>query len=173
MKNKFFQKFLIKSFELEIAFRKTCQYKWIPLITINELIVQIGHVYSISNKKLIEEGRKIDNLGDELSDVVLQLIILGRQLDFDFENYAFNECECAFNDAIIILGQLTENVMEVEGYRFSKPRMGFETPKEFQQFKLTQLFDIIFSYCDSIKLDICREYELMLEDANKWLTKNY
>ena len=50
MKNKFFQKFLNKSFELEIAFRKTCQYKWIPLITINELIVQIGHVYSISNK---------------------------------------------------------------------------------------------------------------------------
>ena len=173
MKHSFFEKHLQQSFDLEVAFRRSCEHSWFPLVTINELVVQIGHVYSIFNKDLIESGRKLDNLGDEISDVILQLIILGRQLDFDFENYEYTNFDCSINDLNIILGQLTESVMECNGYRFNKPRVGFDTPQEFQHYKLTQLFNIIFSYCESIDIDIDKEYATMLDTANKWLNKNY
>ena len=67
------------------GFDKTKEKKWEAKDYLNELYVQVGHVYNVlySNSYVNEKGRKIDNLGDELSDVLLQLINLGHLLNID------------------------------------------------------------------------------------------
>ena len=59
--------------------------KWDPQIYLNELYVQLGHVYNVlfNNDEVNETKRKINNLGDELSDVLLQLINLSKILNID------------------------------------------------------------------------------------------
>ena len=58
---------------------------WDPQIYLNELYVQLGHVYNVlyANENVNETKRKIDNLGDELSDVLLQLINLAKIMNID------------------------------------------------------------------------------------------
>lgn len=50
--------------------------KWEVKDYLNELYVQIGHVFNVlyNDEHVNEENRNINNLGDELSDVLLQLI---------------------------------------------------------------------------------------------------
>ena len=57
--------------------------KWDEQIYLNELYVQVGHVYNVLYKdnSINESKRSIDNLGDELSDVVLQLMNLANYLN--------------------------------------------------------------------------------------------
>ena len=97
---------------------------WDPQIYLNELYVQLGHVYNVlfANENVNETKRKIDNLGDELSDVLLQLINLAKIMNIDmyeikkYEDYDYHD----ISGISILLGQLTEAIMENNDCRFEK-----------------------------------------------------
>jgi hypothetical protein len=175
MENKFFNNFLEKSKILRERFVITTKNEWNPMSVLTELYVQIGHVYTVlKNSSYLEENRKIDDLGDEVSDVVFQLIIIGNMYNFDYENYKDKSIKDAnMEDLIVVIGQLSEAVMEDCGHRFEKPRQGFETTLDFIKFKISQGFDIIFEISNSLGLQLEKEYQKMIDSANNWLDKNY
>lgn len=175
MENKFFDSFLEKSKILRERFVITTKNEWNPMSVLTELYVQIGHVYTVlKNSSYLEENRKIDDLGDEVSDVVFQLIIIANMYDFDYESYHTKKLDNpTLEDLIIVIGQLSEAVMEDCGHRFEKPRQGFSTTLDFIAFKISQGFDIIFNIADSLNLQLEKEYQKMIDSANNWLDKNY
>lgn len=148
---------------------------WDPQIYLNELYVQLGHVYNVlfANDKVNETQRKIDNLGDELSDVLLQLINLAKILNIDMydikelEDYEYNN----LNGISILLGQLTEAIMEMNECRFKKDRIGFDTSYDFVKDRLFKLFIITYNISKVYKLDMIKEFNDMLKDANGFLKR--
>ena len=121
---------------------------WDPQIYLNELYVQLGHVYNVlfANENVNETKRKIDNLGDELSDVLLQLINLAKIMNIDmykikkYEDYDYHD----ISGISILLGQLTEAIMENNDCRFKKDRVGFDTSYDFVKDRLLKLFIITY-----------------------------
>lgn len=170
-------KFLDKHYEnalrLVKAFDSTKEKAWDNLLYLNELYVQLGHVYNVlyPNSNVNEENRKIDNLGDELSDVALQLINLASNLGInmyeikDMENYNHND----LNGIPVLLGQLTESVMEMNGYRFQKNRKGFENHLDFAKDRIFKTFIITFNIAKDNNLDMIKEFDDMMEDATGFL----
>lgn len=175
MKNNFFTKFLEKSKTLRERFVVTTKNEWNPMSVLAELFVQIGHVFTVlKNSPYLEKDRKIDDLGDEMSDVVFQLIIIGNMYNFDFENYQSEKIyNATLEDLIIVIGQLSEAVMENCGHRFEKARQGFSTTLNFIKFKIKQSFDIVFEITKLFDLKLEVEYQKMIDSANNWLDKNY
>lgn len=175
MENKFFEQFLEKSKILRERFVITTKNEWNPMSVLTELYVQVGHVYTVlKNSSYLEKNRKIDDMGDEVSDVVFQLIIIGNMYDFDYESYQTKSLDNpTLEDLIIVLGQLSEAVMEDCGHRFEKPRDGFETTIDFIKFKISQGFDIIFEVSNLFGLQLEKEYQRMIDSATAWLDKNY
>ena len=59
--------------------------KWEASDYVQELLVQVGHVYTVLDQddEVKENKRIINNLGDELADVLLQLINLARIMNID------------------------------------------------------------------------------------------
>ena len=100
---------------------------WDPQIYLNELYVQLGHVYNVlfANENVNETKRKIDNLGDELSDVLLQLINLAKIMNIDmyeikkYEDYDYHD----ISGISILLGQLTEAIVKKYDFLFNKHRI--------------------------------------------------
>ncbi len=158
---------LVKAFDI------TKQKSWNAEIYLNELYVQIGHVFNVlyKDKNTEEKARKIDNLGDELSDVILQLINLGEFLNINmYDISSISEYKVSdLNSFNILLGQLTEAIMENNDCRFRKNRVGFNSSYEFMKDRIFKLFIIIFNIASLNKLDMVKEFDLMLEDANKFL----
>ena len=76
----FLDQFYDVAIRLSNDFAQTREKEWGPLVILNELGVQIGQIYNIiyHNENVSEKNRKFVNLGDELSDVLLQLIEIGR-----------------------------------------------------------------------------------------------
>lgn len=156
-------------------FDSTKKKKWNSQIYLNELFVQVGHVYNVlfSNSNVNETNRKIDNLGDELSDVLLQIINLAKVLDIDmyeiknYSNYDYSE----INGITILLGQLTEAIMENNDYRFKKDRIGFNSNYDFIKDRIFKIFIITFQISKKYNLDMIKEFNEMLEDANNFLNK--
>lgn len=148
---------------------------WDPQIYLNELYVQLGHVYNVlfANENVNEEKRKIDNLGDELSDVLLQLINLAKIMNIDmyeikkYKDYDYHD----ISGISILLGQLTEAIMENNDCRFKKDRVGFDTSYDFVKDRLFKLFIITFNISKDYKLDIIKEFDDMLKDANGFLDR--
>lgn len=148
---------------------------WNPQIYLNELYVQLGHVYNVlyANEKVNEEKRKIDNLGDELSDVLLQLINLAKIMNIDmyeikkYKDYDYHD----INGISILLGQLTEVIMENNECRFKKDRVGFDSSYDFVKDRLFKLFIITFNISKDYKLDITKEFSDMVKDANGFLDR--
>ena len=64
--------------KLKERFKSIEDKPWDSLTVMAELNVQIGHVFTVLKdcQGLIEPGRAINNLGDEISDVLLQLSYL-------------------------------------------------------------------------------------------------
>ena len=148
---------------------------WDPQIYLNELYVQLGHVYNVlfANENVNETKRKIDNLGDELSDVLLQLINLAKIMNIDmyeikkYEDYDYHD----ISGISILLGQLTEAIMENNDCRFKKDRVGFDTSYDFVKDRLFKLFIITYNISLDYKLDIIKEFDDMLKDANGFLDR--
>ena len=153
----------------------TKKKKWDPQIYLNELYVQLGHVYNVlfSNDNVNEDKRKIDNLGDELSDVLLQLINLAKIMNIDMyeikalKDYSYDN----INGISILLGQLTEAVMEINDCRFRKDRAGFDTSYDFVKDRLFKLFIITYNISKEYKLDMIEEFSAMCKDANGFLKR--
>ncbi len=142
--------------------------EWDPQIYLNELYVQLGHVYNVlfANENVNENKRKIDNLGDELSDVLLQLINLARVLNIDmygikeYKDYKYDD----LSGLTILLGQLTEAVMEIYECRFKKNRADFDTSYDFVKDRLYKLFIITYKISKKYKLNMIKEFDDMLKE---------
>lgn len=82
---KFLDNYYSKAQKLSNDFSMTRDFEWTPLVILNELAVQLGHIYNIiyQNETINEPGRIFNNLGDELSDVFLQLIALADSISID------------------------------------------------------------------------------------------
>lgn len=164
-----------KAIKLSNDFSITRDYEWTPLLILNELSIQVGHIYNIAyqSEAVNEPNRSFSNLGDELSDVFLQLIALADSMNIDMYNIR-NLKPLKESDWLafpILFGQLNEAVMEKFGYRFNKPRSGFQTLDEFIENRILRLFDITYQIAEKYHLDIENEFSLMLDDANAFLKR--
>lgn len=171
----FLDHYYVQALKLCEDFRITREKEWTSLTILNELSIQIGHIYNVlyQSEVVFEAGRIFDNLGDEISDVVLQLIALATSLNIDLyhiKNMNFLKEENIFSISILF-GQLTEAIMEKNGYRFSKKREGFQTIDLFIEDRLLRLFSVIFQFALKYSLDIEQEFFLMLEDARGFLKR--
>lgn len=170
---KFLDVYYMEALKLHQKFNITKKGNWSSLVLLNEISVQLGHVYNIlfPNKLVDETGRNIINLGDEISDVLLQLINLSKVLNINMyeikylNNYNYND----ISGVNILLGQLTEVIMEMNQLRFKKERYGFDSSYEFAKDRLFKIFLIVYNFAKSNNLDIIKEFHLMIEDANKFL----
>ncbi|MCX4255251.1 MAG: hypothetical protein OSJ63_08335, partial [Bacilli bacterium] len=141
----FLDNYYKKAIKLSNDFSITRDYEWTPLLILNELSIQVGHIYNIAyqSEAVNEPNRVFSNLGDELSDVFLQLIALADSMNIDMYNIR-NLKPLKESDWLafpVLFGQLNEAVMEKYGYRFNKPRSGFSTTDEFIENRILRLFD--------------------------------
>lgn len=174
----FIEKCYDDAVELKKQFKITENKEWTVLIVINELFVQVGH-YSLiicNNEFCKEFGRNIINPKDELADILLQLCALCEKLNIDKKQikiYATNlkGTEDAVLQIVTLIGQITETVMEIEKYRHSKERIGFETKVQFIIEKINKCFSIIFEIAEKENYDMISEFFLMKEDALKFLNQ--
>ena len=81
----FLNNYYQKAVQLSKDFSITRNYEWTPLLILNELSVQVGHIYNIiyQSEAVNESNRVFSNLGDELSDIFLQLITLADSMNVD------------------------------------------------------------------------------------------
>ncbi len=157
---------------LKERFKTTEPTEWTPLIVICELSVQYGHLINTihHNAYLEERGRNIVNTNDEISDVLLQLSYLSYLENINIDNIdKYKNEDIDIEYAIILLGQLTEAIMEKENYRYSKERIGFNNIDEFIEDRIFRLFTIIGNFAKKNMINIIKEFDLMLDDANNFL----
>jgi len=149
--------------------------KWDASDYVQELLVQVGHVYTVLDQDddVKESKRKIDNLGDELADVLLQLINLARIMNIDmYEITSLKSYKSSnVNGLSILMGQLAEVIMENNSARFKKNRDGFNTSYDFIKDRIFKLFIITYNIGKEHKLNLIKEFSLMCDDANGFLTK--
>lgn len=171
----FLDNFYQKARKLSDDFSITRDFDWTPLLILNELSIQVGHIYNIvyQSEAVNEPNRSFNNMGDELSDVFLQLIALADRMNIDM--YHIKELKPLQEDSWlsfpVLFGQLNEAVMEKYGFRFNKPRYGFQTTDDFIENRILRLFDITYQIAIKYNLDIETEFQLMLDDANAFLKR--
>lgn len=171
----FLDNYYEKARKLSDDFSITRDFDWTPLLILNELAIQVGHIYNIaySSEAVNEPNRAFTNLGDELSDVLLQLIALADSMNINM--YHIKDLKPIKEDDWlafpVLFGQLNEAVMEKYGFRFNKPRSGFKTTDEFIENRILRLFDITYQIALKYNLDIEKEFQLMLDDANAFLKR--
>lgn len=149
--------------------------KWEASDYVQELLVQVGHVYTVLDQddEVKENKRIINNLGDELADVLLQLINLARIMNIDMhEIQNLKDYKSSnVNGLSILMGQLAEVIMENNSARFKKNRVGFETSYDFIKDRIFKLFIITYNIGKKHKLNLIKEFSLMCEDANGFLER--
>ena len=171
----FLDNYYEKARKLSNDFSITRDFDWTPLLILNELAIQVGHIYNIaySSEAVNEPNRSFTNLGDELSDVFLQLIALADSMNINM--YHIKDLKPIKEDNWlafpVLFGQLNEAVMEKYGFRFNKPRSEFNTTDEFIENRILRLFDITYQIALKYNLDIEKEFQLMLDDANAFLKR--
>lgn len=169
-----------KAIKLKDRFRITENRTWNAVTVLGEMNTQIGHFCLLlsEHKEYGETGRNIYNIGDELSDIVLQIITLSSKLKVNLKKYKYNYKNIVFSsvsDAMLsfntVYGQVSEIILEKYNYRHYKIRYGFAKVNDFILYKLATLLEIIFSIADILNIDISFEFDKMIEDANKFLDK--
>ncbi len=174
----FFKENYDTAIKLKERFKITENKEWDAITVLVELNVQLGHFsYLISSyKNYGEQGRHISGFGDELSDVVLQLISLCWKLDLNIIEYeyaykyvSFNNISEALLSFYTVYGQISEKVLEMKGYRHYKVRYGYAKEKDFLCFNIAQLFEIVFSIANDLELSLSKEFKKMVIDASKFL----
>lgn len=170
---KFLKNYYDKAIKLNNDFSITRSFEWTPLLILNELHIQVGHIYNIVYKSeaVNEKNRDFNDMGDEISDVFLQLIALSDSMNIDL--YHIEKLkklkEENWLSLPILLGQLNESIMEKYGYRFPKERVGFKTLDLFIENRILRIFDITCQIAEKYNLDIEKEFDKMLKDANNFL----
>lgn len=173
------KKFVLEHFDnavhLKEEFKKTEKKEWNKLVVLNELYVQLGHLFFIFNNNdfVKEMNREINNLGDEISDVLLQSLYLCYLEDIDLRKVSLElKHEYKLEDIPVLVGQLTEAIMEEEDYRFRKDRVGFNSIKDFIIDRIVRILLVICSIADNNNIDLIKEFYAMIEDATNFLN-NY
>ena len=178
MFNLFIENCYDNAIELKRKFRITQEKEWDAMVITNELVVQLGHYSYIICKSQYtrENGRKINNVGDELSDILLQLCALCGKLNIDKKS--INEIKPTLKsnvDAtlqlVTLIGQITEAIMELEKYRHNKERCGYNNKKEFIIDRICKCFSIIFWIAGNEKINMILEYKKMERNAMRFLKK--
>lgn len=169
----FLDNYYQKALKLSEDFSITRDFDWTPLLILNELSVQVGHIYNIvyQSEVIDEPERKFTNMGDELSDVFLQLITLADNLGSDLYNIRHLPLisEDSWYALPVLLGQLNEAVMEECSFRFKKSRSGFVSTVQFVEDRILRMFVACYRIAQKYNLDIGLEFSLMLDDANAFL----
>lgn len=178
-----FELFIKECYEEAVKLKKqfeiTENKKWSALTITNELFVQLGHYsFIVCNNKFVEEnGRNINDPKDELADILLQLCALCGKLNIDkklIKPYYFSET--SINESVLqlvtLVGQLTECIMEIEGYRHQKERKGYPTKIEFIIERINKCFSIIFKISENRNYNMISEFYLMKKSALSFL-ENY
>jgi hypothetical protein len=158
--------------ELKKGFQKTENKPWDAMTVLSELYVQIGHLsYLIEkNESTAEKGRNIHNLGDEVSDVFLQIFALTWKHNLDLtEFFKEEDVGATINDMCTLAGQITETTMEMYEFRHLKSREGFETLEDFLKYKINCLVCVVYNFGKSYNLDMNKEFRAMIDDATNFL----
>ena len=128
-------------------------------------------MFSIAKKSPFnEEYRNINNIGDEISDVFFQLMLLIYYCGYDIKKANYNSTDDNLESLVVVLGQCTEALLEKNGLRFEKPREGYENNDDYILYKISNMLSIMYNYGAKV-CDINKEYNLMLIDANNFLDK--
>lgn len=146
--------------------------KWDSFTYLLELNIQISHLNTIYNKEYAEKNRSINNLGDELSDILLQLICLMDEEHITFSKkdkieYSNSDIE-GFN---ILLGQLTEGMLEKYEYRFPKKHEDYNNIDDYIRNLLLKMFLLARNIARKNNLTLSIEFEKMLIDANNFIDR--
>lgn len=171
----FIQKNYNKAITLKEKFKKIENKEWDSLTVLLELIVQTGHCINVlkPDEAINEKDRHINNLGDELSDILLQLSYFSylEKIEFtnleQYESYNYND----LTGLIVLLGQTSEALLEKTKYRFDKPRSGFNSKQDFIKDRLIKMFLIIFNFAEANQIKIDKEFDEMIIDASNFIER--
>lgn len=172
LKTKFIDECYNDAITLKEKFKITESKKWDAITVLLELGVQIGHIFDIecNNDILKEPMRNISDLGDEVSDVLLQTMYLGYLEKVDFkENIDFKYSN--INGIMVIYGQLVEAMMEETSYRFKKKRVGFDTRSNFIKDRILKIYLLTINYANDNNINVIEEFKKMKKDAEGFLRK--
>lgn len=161
---------------LESQFAKIKKHKWnSSVVLIAELNVQLGQLFSILEKteERLEPERKFDDIGDELSDILLNLLYLSYLEDFNFAEYiSVGDIEVLKENSLkslkslpIIFGKLSEAILEKNGYRFKKSHGTFPNLESYIRTLISYIYVVIFVYAIDNNIAIEEEFQKMLESA--------
>ena len=176
----FINNYYDKAIELKKMFQITENKKWNQFTVLAELNVQFGHLaYLLSEcKEYGEINRNIHDLGDELSDVLLQIFSLCWKCNVDLKEFEYdynipefknsNEAVLAFN---VVYGQVSEIIMEIEDYRHYKIRYGYSKQNDYLLTNIAKLIEIVFYIGKEFNIDFGFEFDKMFKDASGFLEK--
>ena len=164
-----------KAIELKKKFKILEKKEWDSITVLAELNVQLSHLYNVlyPSELINEAERNISKIGDEISDVLLQLSYLAylEKINLNnikkYEDYTYDQ----ITGLSVLLGQLTERILEKYEYRFDKNRPGFPTAKSFIEDRILKMFVIIDNYAVNNNIDINKEFKYMYEDATSFIEK--
>ena len=91
--------------------------------------------------------------------------------DYEYKKIKFKSDKDAILAFNIVYGQVSEMIMEINGFRHYKIRYGYSTQNKFLLSKIANLFEIIFSIIDNQNIDINTEYKKMIKNANVFLKR--
>lgn len=155
---------------LKEKFKITESKKWDIITVLLELGVQIGHIFDVkcNNDSLKEEERSINDLGDEVSDVLLQIMYLGYLEKVNFKE----KMDFKYSDIkgiMVLYGQLIETVMEEKSYRFKKERVSFDTRIDFIKDRILKIYLLTINYAKENNINVIKEFKKMQKDAEGFL----
>lgn len=155
---------------LKEKFKITESKEWDAITVLLELGVQIGHIFDIkcNNDSLKETMRNISDLGDEVSDVLLQTMYLGYLKEVDFKEKIDFEYS-NINGIMVLYGQLVETMMEETSYRFKKERVGFDTRLNFIRDRILKIYLLTINYAKENNINVIEEFKKMKKDAEGFL----
>ena len=177
---KFINDYYDKAIELKKMFQITENKKWNQFTVLAELNVQFGHLtYLLSDyKEYGELNRNIHDLGDELSDVLLQIFSLCWKCNIDLKNFnydysipKFNTCSEAILVFNTVYGQVSEIIMEIEEYRHYKIRYGYSKQNDYLLTNIAKLIEIVFYIGKEFNLDFSYVFDKMFKDSSGFLER--
>ena len=162
-----------QSIALESQFSKIKKNKWDDsMVIIAELNVQLGQLFSIfETTEDLEPERKFQDIGDELSDILLSLLYLSsleKMSGFDIIIYKSLE-NTDLRGLSVVLGKLSEAILEKKGYRFQRNHGNFPDLQSYIISLISLMYLIIFAYANENNIDLNYEFQKMIDSAQNFV----